>query len=60
VVAVTVLTSLGADELAALGIREPADDLVRRLAVLAVGAGARAIVCSPRRSPECVARWAPT
>jgi orotidine-5'-phosphate decarboxylase len=47
VVAVTVLTSLGAEELASVGQIGPPLDAVRRLAVLAVGAGARAIVCSP-------------
>ncbi|RKS74584.1 orotidine-5'-phosphate decarboxylase [Actinomadura pelletieri DSM 43383] len=48
IAAVTVLTSLGAADLAALGIAGPAPDAVRRLAVLAVDAGARALVCSPR------------
>ncbi len=45
---VTVLTSLSDEELAAVGLEGPAQDAVRRLAVLAVGAGARALVCSPR------------
>ena len=48
VVAVTVLTSMSEDDLAAVGLRGPALDAARRLAVLAVGAGARAIVCSPQ------------
>lgn len=48
VVAVTVLTSLGDDDLAAVGLRGPARDAVLRLATLAVGAGARALVCSPQ------------
>ena len=46
VAAVTMLTSLGRSELAAIGLQEPAEDVVRRLAALAVGAGARAVVCS--------------
>ena len=48
VVAVTVLTSMSEDDLVAVGLRGPALDAARRLAVLAVGAGARAIVCSPQ------------
>jgi orotidine-5'-phosphate decarboxylase len=48
ITAVTVLTSMGQDDLEAVGLRGPAIDAVRRLAVLAVGAGARAIVCSPQ------------
>ena len=47
VTAVTVLTSLGAAALDRLGVVGPPADAVRRLAVLAVGAGARALVCSP-------------
>jgi orotidine-5'-phosphate decarboxylase len=47
VAAVTVLTSMSADDLDAVGLRGPALDAARRLAALAVGAGARAIVCSP-------------
>jgi orotidine-5'-phosphate decarboxylase len=45
---VTVLTSLSAVDLESIGLRGPVSDAVRRLAVLAVGAGARALVCSPR------------
>jgi orotidine-5'-phosphate decarboxylase len=45
---VTVLTSLSPADLEAIGLRGPVPDAVRRLAVLAVGAGARALVCSPR------------
>ncbi|WP_239309959.1 MULTISPECIES: orotidine-5'-phosphate decarboxylase [unclassified Frankia] len=48
VAAVTVLTSLGAADLASAGYGEPPADVVRRLAALAVAAGARAVVCSPR------------
>ncbi len=45
---VTVLTSLSDEELVAIGLAGPSVDAVRRLSVLAVGAGARALVCSPR------------
>jgi orotidine-5'-phosphate decarboxylase len=48
VTAVTVLTSLSEADLTAIGLRGPAIDAAVRLAVLAVDAGARAIVCSPR------------
>jgi len=48
VAAVTVLTSLGEDDLSAVGLAGPSADAVRRLAVLAVSAGATAVVCSPR------------
>ena len=47
VAGVTVLTSLDADDLARIGLAGPPLDAVRRLAVLAVSAGARALVCSP-------------
>ncbi|ONH34599.1 orotidine-5'-phosphate decarboxylase [Protofrankia sp. BMG5.30] len=47
VAAVTVLTSLGGAELAAVGFAGTPLDVVRRLAALAVAAGARAVVCSP-------------
>jgi orotidine-5'-phosphate decarboxylase len=48
VVAVTVLTSLSAEDLDLLGIAGPPEDAVRRWARQAVDAGARAIVCSPQ------------
>ena len=48
IVAVTVLTSLGDDDLERIGLAGPVADAVRRLAVLAVEAGARGLVCSPR------------
>jgi len=48
VAAVTVLTSMSAGDLDAVGLRGPSLDAVRRLAALAVGAGARALVCSPQ------------
>ncbi|HEU4910283.1 MAG TPA: orotidine-5'-phosphate decarboxylase, partial [Actinomycetes bacterium] len=47
VAGVTVLTSLSAQDLDVLGITGTPRDAVRRLAALAVGAGARALVCSP-------------
>ena len=47
IAAVTVLTSLSAEVLAQIGLQGPPLDAVRRLAVLAVGAGAGALVCSP-------------
>lgn len=46
--AVTVLTSLGADDLAAQKIPGSVEDHVLRLAKLAVDAGANGLVCSPR------------
>jgi orotidine-5'-phosphate decarboxylase len=48
IAAVTVLTSLSAADLARIGIAGRPEDAVVRLAMLAVEAGARAIVCSPR------------
>jgi orotidine-5'-phosphate decarboxylase len=47
VVGVTVLTSLDDSDLARLGMSGSARDVVLRLAALAVGAGAKALVCSP-------------
>ncbi|KWX00720.1 Orotidine 5'-phosphate decarboxylase [Carbonactinospora thermoautotrophica] len=48
IAAVTVLTSLSEADLSAVGLIGPPLDAARRLAALAVAAGARAIVCSPR------------
>jgi orotidine-5'-phosphate decarboxylase len=48
IAAVTALTSLSEADLERIGVRGPARDAVRRLAVEAVGAGAQALVCSPR------------
>jgi orotidine-5'-phosphate decarboxylase len=48
VVAVTVLTSLSDADLGRIGLAGPASEAVLRLADLAVAAGARGLVCSPR------------
>jgi orotidine-5'-phosphate decarboxylase len=48
IAAVTVLTSMSDAILAAVGLAGPPLDAVRRLAALAVGAGAGALVCSPQ------------
>jgi orotidine-5'-phosphate decarboxylase len=48
ITAVTILTSLAADDLDRLGIVGPPAAAVVRLATQAVEAGARAIVCSPQ------------
>ena len=48
ITAVTVLTSMGDPALEAVGLAGPSQDAVRRLAALAVGAGAGALVCSPQ------------
>jgi orotidine-5'-phosphate decarboxylase len=48
IAAVTILTSLDAADLDRLGITGSPAEAVRRLAMLAVAAGARALVCSPR------------
>jgi len=48
ITAVTVLTSLDADALTAIGLGGPPEAAAVRLARLAVDAGARAIVCSPQ------------
>src|SRR3954449_9461158 len=45
---VTILTSLSGEELALLGISGTPQEAVCRLASIAVDAGARALVCSPR------------
>ena len=48
VAAVTVLTSLTDEALNRIGMSGPVPDAVLRLATLAVDAGARGLVCSPR------------
>jgi len=47
IAAVTVLTSMSDEVLDTVGLQGPSLDAVRRLAALAVGAGAGALVCSP-------------
>ena len=47
VAGVTILTSMSARDLTAVGVDGSPDDAVRRLATLAVTAGATALVCSP-------------
>jgi orotidine-5'-phosphate decarboxylase len=46
VAAVTILTSLGDADLHSMGVSGPVSDMVRRLSVLSVEAGARGLVCS--------------
>lgn len=48
ITAVTVLTSLTAEDLITVGLSGPPREAAVRLAALAVDAGARAIVCSPQ------------
>lgn len=48
IAAVTVLTSMDVAAMNAVGVAGSPGDAVRRLAVLSVGAGARAVVCSPQ------------
>ena len=48
IAAVTVLTSMSTQTLLDVGLLGPPLDAVRRLAALAVGAGAGALVCSPQ------------
>ena len=50
VIAVTVLTSMDADDLDAVGIRGPVDDRAARLADLAQDCGADGVVCSPHEA----------
>ncbi|MBX6381608.1 MAG: orotidine-5'-phosphate decarboxylase [Microbispora sp.] len=48
IAAVTLLTSLSEADLGEIGIQGPPEDVVRRMAAVAVSAGAQALVCSPR------------
>ena len=50
IAAVTVLTSLRGPDLGRIGVSGSLPDVVRRLAVLAVEAGARGLVCSPQEA----------
>ena len=52
VLAVTVLTSLDAAALEEVGLAGPPLAAVCRLALLAVGAGAHGLVCSPREAAQ--------
>ncbi len=47
ILAVTVLTSLAADDLAECGVARPPDEQAAALARLAIAAGADGVVCSP-------------
>ena len=47
IIGVTVLTSMSADDQAEVGISGTPEEAVLRLARIAVGAGARGLVCSP-------------
>ncbi len=59
IAAVTLLTSLGPADLESVGVVGPLGDAVRRLAVLAVEAGARGLVCSPWEVAEVRAEVGP-
>jgi orotidine-5'-phosphate decarboxylase len=59
VAAVTLLTSLGDKDLDVVGVSGPVGDAVRRLAVLAVEAGARGLVCSPQEAAAARAEVGP-
>ena len=59
IAAVTLLTSLGPADLERIGVAGSLSDAVRRLAVLAVDAGARGLVCSPREVADVRAEVGP-
>jgi orotidine-5'-phosphate decarboxylase len=59
IAAVTLLTSLKDTDLAGIGLTGPVPDAVRRLAVLAVDAGAQALVCSPQEAAAVRAEVGP-
>lgn len=58
-IAVTVLTSMGADDLAELGIREEPGHMVRRLAALAHDCRLDGVVCSAREAAMLRAEHGP-
>lgn len=58
VVGVTLLTSLGSNDLADLGLNGSTEHLVARLAALAAGAGLDGVVCSPAEAAHLRARFA--
>jgi orotidine-5'-phosphate decarboxylase len=57
VVAVTVLTSLSADDLLSMGVVDPPAEQVGRLARLAYAAGLDGVVCSGAEVAEARSRW---
>jgi orotidine-5'-phosphate decarboxylase len=59
IVAVTIITSLDDVDLASIGYAGSVRDSVLRLAVLAVQAGARGLVCSPREVADVRAEVGP-
>lgn len=59
IIAVTVVTSLDSADLDRIGLAGPVPDAVRRLAALAVEAGAHGVVCSPREVAEVRAEVGP-
>lgn len=59
IAAVTILTSMSEDDLASTGIQGPARDAVIKLAVMAVNAGAKALVCSPQEVADVRAAVGP-
>ncbi|ATB41309.1 orotidine 5'-phosphate decarboxylase [Cystobacter fuscus] len=60
VLAVTVLTSLSAEEVAAVGLPGTPEEAALRLARLAVGAGVDGLVCSPREAAAFRRELGPT
>lgn len=52
VIAVTLLTSMGSDDLSEIGLSGEPQDVVRRLALLAGDCGLDGVVCSPLEVPE--------
>ena len=59
ILAVTVLTSLGGEDLSDIGMDGPASDHVARLAELALSAGVDGLVCSPLEVEMLRARFGP-
>jgi orotidine-5'-phosphate decarboxylase len=59
IAAVTVLTSLHDRDLSDIGLNGSASEAVRRLAVMAVAAGAQALVCSPQEAAAVRAEVGP-
>lgn len=59
VIGVTVLTSLGDEDLAEIGFAHPADEQALRLAVLAKESGLDGVVCSPREASRIRAECGP-